>query len=73
MISNNERLTLICIHFYLSIISGNREKIKDESHLTDTENFKEELDKIQKEHKVKIRTKFHNLKHRITKNTCNFI
>ncbi|MVE54723.1 RTX toxin, partial [Vibrio cholerae] len=43
MISNNERLTLICIHFYLSIISGNREKIKDESHLTDTENLKEEL------------------------------
>ncbi|MVE89863.1 type I secretion system permease/ATPase, partial [Vibrio cholerae] len=62
MISNNERLTLICIHFYLSIISGNREKIKDESHLTDTENLKEELDKIQKEHKVKIRTKFSQFK-----------
>ncbi|ENP3836453.1 ABC transporter transmembrane domain-containing protein [Vibrio cholerae] len=60
--SNNERLTLICIHFYLSIISGNREKIKDESHLTDTENLKEELDKIQKEHKVKIRTKFSQFK-----------
>nr|AVG72476.1 RtxB [Vibrio cholerae] len=62
MISNNERLTLICIHFYLSVISGNREKIKDESHLTDTENFKEELDKIQKEHKVKIRTKISQFK-----------
>ncbi|EJL6844965.1 hypothetical protein NMS89_003056, partial [Vibrio cholerae] len=60
--SNNERLTLICIHFYLSIISGNREKTKDESHLTDTENFKEELDKIQKEHKVKIRTKISQFK-----------
>lgn len=62
MISNNERLTLICIHFYLSVISGNREKIKDESHLTDTKKFKEELNKIQKEHKVKIRTKFSQFK-----------
>lgn len=46
MIFNNERFMLICIYFYLSIISGNWEKIKDESYLIDIENFKEELDKI---------------------------
>lgn len=55
--SNNEGLTLICIHFYLSIISGNREKFKENANLTKTNNYKEELEKIEKENKIRIKTK----------------
>ncbi|RZQ21029.1 type I secretion system permease/ATPase, partial [Vibrio vulnificus] len=57
IMSNNEGLTLICIHFYLSIISGNREQFKENTNLTKTNNYKEELEKIKKENKVKITTK----------------
>ncbi|WP_157806480.1 RTX toxin T1SS ABC transporter subunit RtxB [Vibrio salilacus] len=55
--SNNEGLTLICIHFYLSIISGNREQFKENANLTKTNNYKEELEKIEKENKIRIKTK----------------
>ena len=60
--SNNEGLTLICIHFYLSIISGNREQFKENANLTKTNNYKEELEKIKKENKVKITTKHSQFK-----------
>ncbi|WP_165387768.1 RTX toxin T1SS ABC transporter subunit RtxB [Vibrio vulnificus] len=60
--SNNEGLMLICIHFYLSIISGNREQFKENANLTKTNNYKEELEKIKKENKVKITTKHSQFK-----------
>ncbi|MCU8157869.1 RTX toxin T1SS ABC transporter subunit RtxB [Vibrio vulnificus] len=60
--SNNEGLTLICIHFYLSIISGNREQFKENANLTKTNNYKEELEKIQKANKVRITTKHSQFK-----------
>lgn len=55
--SKNEELTLICIHLYLSIISSDR-KNKENPNLTKANNFNEELNKIEKENKVKIKTKF---------------
>ncbi|MBD1566685.1 RTX toxin T1SS ABC transporter subunit RtxB [Vibrio sp. SA48] len=55
--SKNEELTLICIHLYLSIISSDR-KNKENPNLTKANNFSEELNKIEKENKVKIKTKF---------------
>lgn len=60
--SNNEGLTLICIHFCLSIFSGNRDRFKDNSNLTKNNIYREELDKIQKENKVKITTKYSRYK-----------
>lgn len=55
--SNNERLTLICIHFYLSIINGNRDRFKDNSDLTKADDFQKELEKIKKKHNIKIAKK----------------
>ncbi|WP_217516608.1 RTX toxin T1SS ABC transporter subunit RtxB [Vibrio metschnikovii] len=55
--SNDERLTLICIHFYLSIISSNKDKFKENTNLTKADNFQKELDKIQNKYKIKIATK----------------
>ncbi|PXA73646.1 type I secretion system permease/ATPase [Vibrio sp. 11986-1-5] len=55
--SNDERLTLICIHFYLSIISSNKDRFKENTNLTKADDFQKELDKIQNKYKIKIATK----------------
>lgn len=55
--SNDERLTLICIHFYLSIISSNKDRFKENTNLTKADDFQKELDEIQNKHKIKIATK----------------
>lgn len=54
---NDERLTLICIHFYLSIISSNKDRFKENTNLTKADDFQKELDKIQNKYKIKIATK----------------
>ncbi|WP_072671105.1 RTX toxin T1SS ABC transporter subunit RtxB [Vibrio injensis] len=60
--SNDERLTLICIHFYLSIISSNKDRFKENTNLTKADDFQKELDKIQNKYKIKIATKNLNFK-----------
>lgn len=55
--SNDERLTLICIHFYLSIISSNKDRFKENTNLTKADDFQKELDEIQNKYKIKIATK----------------
>ncbi|WP_217511112.1 peptidase domain-containing ABC transporter [Vibrio metschnikovii] len=60
--SNDERLTLICIHFYLSIISSNKDRFKENTNLTKADDFQKELDEIQNKYKIKIATKNLNFK-----------
>ncbi|WP_277432405.1 type I secretion system permease/ATPase [Vibrio sp. 1180_3] len=52
--TNNESLTLICIQFCLSIISGNRKEITDNTSFDKNNNFEDELEIIKNKNNVRI-------------------
>ncbi|WP_064602546.1 peptidase domain-containing ABC transporter [Photobacterium sp. J15] len=60
--TKNEGLTLSCIQLYLTIINGGKKDIKDTVNLTKTNNYKSEVNKLERENKFKILTKRSPLK-----------
>ncbi|MGR5146435.1 peptidase domain-containing ABC transporter [Photobacterium alginatilyticum] len=52
----NDRLTLLCIKLYLKI-SSNRKDIKETANLTNANNYKAEIKRLEKENNIRILTK----------------